>query len=97
MRTYDRTVAARWSGRLVAQERARLGALLPLPCARCGREVTPDMAWHVDHLQARAQGGGHDPGNLGVAHARCNMSAGSALGRARRRARVLADARIRPW
>lgn len=81
----------------MTRERERLAAMLPLPCVRCGRDVTPDMAWHVDHLVARALGGGHDAGNLGVAHARCNMSAGSALGRARRRDSVLARARIRPW
>lgn len=96
-RTYDRIVAKRWSGRVVTQNRERLAAMLPTPCARCGRIVTADMAWHVDHLDAQVLGGRHDQANLAVSHARCNMAHGSALGRARRRSRVLAAGKIRPW
>ena len=81
----------------MTRERARLAALLPLPCSRCDRLVTAEMAWHVDHLVDRVRGGGHDRANLGVAHARCNTSAGSALGRQRRRAKVLAGKGIKPW
>lgn len=81
----------------MTRERERLGALLPLPCSRCGRIVTAEMAWHVDHLVERVHHGGHDRANLGVAHAKCNTSAGSALGRARRRTRILAGKGIRPW
>lgn len=90
-------MAGSWSGRRVTRERARLAELLPMPCSRCGRPVDVGMAWHVDHLLERILGGGHDRGNLGVAHARCNTSAGSALGKARRRAGTLAGKGIKPW
>lgn len=96
-RTYDRRVAKGWSGRRVTRERERLAALLPLPCCRCGRVVTREMVWHVDHLLKRALGGGNNPANLGVAHARCNMSAGQALGQRRRKARARVVAGIKPW
>jgi 5-methylcytosine-specific restriction endonuclease McrA len=90
-------VAKGWSGRRVTLERARLAALLPLACSRCGRPVTSEMVWHVDHLLERVLGGGNGRANLGVAHARCNMSAGQALGQRRRQARARVRAGIKPW
>jgi 5-methylcytosine-specific restriction endonuclease McrA len=81
----------------VTGERARLAQLLPLPCTRCGRPVTAGMVWHVDHILERVLGGGHERGNLGVAHARCNMSAGQALAQQRRRSRARVVAGIKPW
>jgi 5-methylcytosine-specific restriction endonuclease McrA len=91
------SMGKRWSGRRVTTERARIGALLPAPCTRCGRPVTPGMLWHVDHLLEQALGGGHDQANLGPAHARCNMSAGQALAQSRRRARARVVRGIKPW
>jgi 5-methylcytosine-specific restriction endonuclease McrA len=55
------------------------------------------MVWHVDHLVERVVGGGNGRSNLGVAHARCNMSAGQALGQRRRQARARVVAGIKPW
>lgn len=92
-----KSMVGSWSGRRVTRERARLALTLPAPCVRCGRTVTPEMVWQVDHLVARAMGGGHDRANLGVAHVRCNTSAGSELGRQRRRARIRAAKGIKPW
>ena len=90
-------VAKGWTGRRVTTERARPAALLPLPCSRCGRPVTTQMVWHVDHLLERALGGDNSRGNLAVAHARCNMSSGQALGQRRRKARARVVAGIKPW
>jgi 5-methylcytosine-specific restriction endonuclease McrA len=90
-------MAKGWSGRRVTTERARLAATLPRPCCRCGRPVTSEMVWHVDHLLERVLGGGNAAANLGVAHARCNMSAGQALGQRRRKARARVLAGIKPW
>lgn len=81
----------------MTRERAYFAALLPLPCSRCGRTVTSEMVWHVDHLVERVVGGGNGRSNLGVAHARCNMSAGQALGQRRRQARARVVAGIKPW
>jgi hypothetical protein len=48
-------------------------------CVRCGRPVLPGEAWDLDHRDDRA-------GYLGVAHRRCNRSAGGRLGAARQKA-----------
>jgi 5-methylcytosine-specific restriction endonuclease McrA len=81
----------------VTRERERLAQMLPQPCTRCGRPVTAGMVWHVDHILERVLEGGNDRANLGVAHARCNMSAGQALAQQRRRARARVVAGIKPW
>ena len=75
-----------WGGARVTRARAAWALRLPVPCSRCGRDVTPDQAWQLDHLTARAI----DPaatwttGNLWPAHRRCNESAGGRLGARRR-------------
>lgn len=69
-------MAERWSGENVRVWRARIGATLPQPCTRCGGVVSAEMAWDVDHIRSRAEGGGHTSDNLGASHAFCNRSAG---------------------
>jgi hypothetical protein len=38
-------------------------------CARCGKPITPDVAWHLDHSDDRTE-------TIGPSCARCNSSAG---------------------
>jgi hypothetical protein len=40
----------------------------PVNCARCGKPITPDMAWHLDHSDDRTE-------LIGPSCARCNLSA----------------------
>ena len=49
---------------------------LPLPCTRCGRDVLPSHAWHLDHSVVPASRGGSDL-EARPAHAWCNLSAGA--------------------
>jgi 5-methylcytosine-specific restriction endonuclease McrA len=70
--------------------REQIEARLPLPCVEnCGHPVERGQAWHVAHLIPASQGGRTIAGNVGPAHARCNLRAGGKLGAAtsnRRRA-----------
>ena len=72
----------RWGGHASTKARARVRAMLPAPCSRCGGLVTDEMDWHADHIQERAQGGADSPDNYAPAHAHCNTSAGGRIGAA---------------
>lgn len=69
-----------WGGRKVTSARAYWRTRLPLPCWRCRRPVTPDQAWHVEHMTDRADGGPEGVENQWVSHAWCNTSAGGKRG-----------------
>lgn len=74
---------AGWSGRKVTTARAHWVARLPLPCYRCGKPVTADMKWTVEHLLERAYGGSEtSTSNQWVSHAHCNYSGGGKIGAA---------------
>jgi hypothetical protein len=49
--------------------------------------VSVDQAWQVEHVEARAEGGGLGRANQWVSHAACNARHGGQLGAARRNAR----------
>lgn len=98
----------RWGGNQSTKARAHWAARLPLPCWRCGRPVTPDQDWHVEHMTDRADGGANGIENQWVSHATCNTSAGGRRGaqitNARRPTTTTtprmpdeADRRIRGW
>ena len=77
-----------WGGSTAQRARRVVAATLPAPCSKCGRPVTPDQAWDVDHLAPR-----HarpdlalDPRNWAPAHRRCNRRAGQAVTSAKRTA-----------
>jgi hypothetical protein len=74
----DKGGTRRWS-----KLRALWAARLPLPCPRCGALVTADQNWHLDHTDARAEGGAD--ADARPAHARCNLAAGAKLGNERKR------------
>lgn len=86
----DTTVSEnKWAGRKVTTARAKLAALLPSPCYRCGRIITGDKdidgdTWDVDHVTSRAEGGDHDLTNLTHSHSRCNRRHGGKLGNERK-------------
>ncbi|MFI0482222.1 hypothetical protein [Actinomadura sp. 9N215] len=56
---------------------ARLSADPGQPCSRCGAPMFPGQLLDLDHSEDRA-------GYLGLAHRRCNRSAGAVKGNARR-------------
>ncbi|WP_354595561.1 HNH endonuclease signature motif containing protein [Frigoribacterium sp. PvP054] len=77
--------------------RQRIAATLPAPCTICGRPVTQDMAWQVDHIQALSLGGASDASNLGPAHRACNAKAGGRMGAAKTNSRHRHDRRLPNW
>lgn len=87
----------KWGGSYTRSARARLLPLLPLPCAKCGFDVTADQRWHVGHQVDRALGGTNDPSNLWPEHGRCNESAGGKLGHAMRRRPAPKKIKRREW
>lgn len=98
MTTRDRRAV--WRGRPVIAARAYWTARLqagPLPCVRCGQDVTLDHAWQVDHVVSLLEGGAVGRANQGVAHTRCNASHGGRLAHLNRRARTRAERRLRPF
>lgn len=86
-----------WGGSQTRKWRAHFTPLLPLPCARCGLPVFPDMRWHVGHQIDRALGGGNTSDNLWPEHGRCNESAGGRLGHKMRRRPAPPLVRRREW
>lgn len=44
-------------------------------CHICGGPADP-VAWDIDHITPKSQGGTDDPSNLGVSHPSCNRSKG---------------------
>lgn len=48
-------------------------------CRLCGSEIGPEERLHVDHVIPWSKGGTHDPSNLQVAHATCNLKKGARL------------------
>lgn len=88
----------RWHGNKVRSARARLGALLPLVCPRCGLPVMEGMLWDVDHLVPLALGGSvDDPNNQTAAHRACNRRAGQELGVSMQRREHDVPKNIRSW
>lgn len=80
------------------QARARLlAAWTPgQPCCLCQQPTWTSNGLHADHCPtclgtgcARCAGLSPEPGYRGLAHPRCNISDGSARGRARQAARAL--------
>jgi 5-methylcytosine-specific restriction endonuclease McrA len=71
--------------------RAKLQAMLPLPCVECSRPVMPEDSWHVAHIVPASQGGQTTVSNTGPAHAGCNLKAGGRLGAATVNARKTAE------
>jgi DNA-directed RNA polymerase subunit N (RpoN/RPB10) len=71
-------VSAGWGGRRSQAIRAQWAALLPLPCFRCGKPVTDDHTWDVEHDPPRSVAG-DDAIVVGVSHATCNRSHGGRL------------------
>lgn len=69
----------------------------PQPCSKCGKPVTVEMDWHVDHLTNYVDGGRATADNLWVAHAVCNLRAGQARGQASIRAKKNLDERLLKW
>ena len=84
-----------WS-RIARTLRPRIAASLPQPCIRCGRIVTPDMAWDVGHRVDLAMPGS-DPWDAGPEHRRCNRSAGGKAGAAKTNASRRANRRMPQW
>lgn len=77
-----------WSGERVRRARARIAAMLPAPCWRCGGMIRPGDPFTVGHVIDAAVRPDleHDPSNQLPEHPRCNFSAGARLSnRARRR------------
>ena len=67
------------------RQRARIAALLPQPCCRCGGVITREMDWEADHLIPLARipaGSTVPPGTIRPAHKACNRSAGGKQGAA---------------
>lgn len=58
-------------------------------CGICGRWIEPGHPWDVDHIVPRKYGGGHEDGNLRLAHHTCNSQRGARA--------VLPRARLSRW
>lgn len=71
------------SGRYVTNRRAAWRARLPLPCLRCGRPVSPEEPWDLDHIEPIAFGGSPG-GEAWPAHRACNRRHGQRIGSAKR-------------
>lgn len=76
-----------WGGSDSRNARAHCRAMLaqgPVPCQRCGIEITkddPESSWHAGHIEGHATGGNDkDPNNFTPEHGRCNTSDGGKLG-----------------
>jgi hypothetical protein len=67
-----------WRGRAGQTLRAQWAALLPQPCFRCGKPITEDHAWDLEHDPPRSVAG-EDAPIVGISHARCNRSHGGRL------------------
>ena len=70
-------MSGRWSGREVTNARKHWAARLPVACCRCGRPVTADTPWQVDHWPVPREFGGTE---TWPAHSHCNLSAGGKRG-----------------
>lgn len=64
------------------KRRAQFAAMLPLPCAFCGRVIGPNDPFDLDHIFGVASGD-HSMSALQVAHPSCNRRDGGRKGRAR--------------
>lgn len=71
---------ARWGGSRSTKARAYVRTMLPCPCWRCGRIITPEMPWVAGHIVSRHDGGTDDPHNLRPEHRRCSDSSGGRVG-----------------
>ena len=77
-----------WSGAAVKKARAYWADRLPQPCSRCGKPVTREQRWQVDHWpigRAEAKLRGMSLRDLPTwpAHGHCNESSGGKEGAAR--------------
>jgi hypothetical protein len=73
-RSKDGTAARGYGAEHQAQRKQALAAFIPgQPCPRCGHSMWPGQALDLDHTDDRA-------GYHGLAHARCNRSAGARKG-----------------
>lgn len=73
----------RWAGKLSADARAIVRAMLPGPCWRCGKHLDPESAdWTAGHIIDRMDGGDNGAGNLAPECKHCNYSAGGRRGAA---------------
>lgn len=89
-------MAQTWAGSPVTRLRAWIEAnVLPSPCPRCSRLVTPADEWDIDHLVPISEGGSMwSHSNLAPAHSKCNRSHGGKLGRS---LQLNPSKRIRAW
>lgn len=83
---------SKWQGSVATKCRAHWKARLHqegmLPCYRCGKPVTPEMRWDVEHTVRRVDGGNDgDLSTQWVSHAACNRADGGRVGAARTNAR----------
>lgn len=71
----------------------------PVPCRRCGIEISAQdnpKTWHAGHAVDEALGGEITEGNIWPEHAHCNTSAGGKLAHALKRQAADVDDRFRP-
>jgi hypothetical protein len=78
-----------WTSADAKRWRPRIAATLPAPCVDCGREVYPEQAWQVGHIQSLASfeadgyAGSATAENLGPSHRSCNARSGGRMGAAK--------------
>lgn len=75
--TCPRQAQGRWGGRRVTATRRAIYARDAGICHHCGRTTTFPEG-HVDHVQARSEGGSDATSNLVWACVRCNVLKGAA-------------------
>jgi hypothetical protein len=61
----------------VSRRRREVYELSEGRCHYCGTALTLDGKWHVEHMQARALGGGDELGNVVAACVPCNLTKGA--------------------
>lgn len=72
-----------WGGSKSTKARARIRAILPAPCWRCGGIITreePETSWQAGHPIDRMDGGSDQ--DTQPEHTTCNLSAGGKRGAA---------------
>lgn len=94
----------RWVNGEGKRQRARLAALLPQPCPRCGKPVLATHAWEADHvipLNRWPENKPYPNELIRAAHKSCNRSHGgkdgSRITNERKRAARAREQGLRPW
>lgn len=94
----------RWVNGEGRRQRARLAALLPTPCPRCGKPVLASHAWEADHtipLNRWPESKPYPNALIMAAHKSCNRSAGGKDGaritNSRKKAQSNDGKNIRSW